>query len=569
MDTSANLDQINRYIQQYHQTTATTIGERGRQRKVKINTERIENSNRGLEIKDTRDAYGVVECCWDKLKGRVLISREVFRPGDVMFSESPLHAVAEDTSSWVFQKLSRICKSNSLGLEPIWFWCALNSLEMCSAANSMLTQSIGAEVLHIRSDTKQRLLSLHAPDNQAISSEGRKVLKHLGLDKSISFELFDKLLRVWVYNCYEDSTYPLGYALFYLASFMSHSCSPNAIWIIDPLTRKYLLRARTNIRVGEEVTISYLSEEVLLNPSIDRNIILSDTKLFSCTCQRCIVDSCRTFRCPLCEDGRILVKHNRLGLRCTNRCVISQQDRLALADIEKRSTQWILQPTDIHTASVEPDTRTTAKGSRENDKSHNNKRKNSNISNNSNNRNSIKSDKSITNVRNKINSFPVGLFDVPLSAVLRSPSRARAALRQLHTIFSVHWLLFKFMGRYLDVEIPPASTRVPHLPQTTHCTERIQSFPVDMRSTESCLLYQIQLVKMMYANSPCGYYAWALETLGDVSQERGDDPRAIFYYREAAGAVINLFGMESIEYKDLNNKQNNTDRKRKRGVNYP
>merc|ERR1711971_767432 len=80
---------------------------------------------------------------------------------------------------------------------------------------------------------------------------------------------------------------------------MSHDCNPNAIWSLDDSGR-FVLRARSHVSIGDEVTISYLSEPLLLSSSPERQRILQSTKGFLCRCPRCRPGSCdlsRGFQC--------------------------------------------------------------------------------------------------------------------------------------------------------------------------------------------------------------------------------------------------------------------------------
>eukprot|EP00931_Biecheleriopsis_adriatica_P050869 TRINITY_DN29485_c0_g1_i1.p1 TRINITY_DN29485_c0_g1~~TRINITY_DN29485_c0_g1_i1.p1 ORF type:complete len:305 (+),score=50.89 TRINITY_DN29485_c0_g1_i1:613-1527(+) len=86
-----------------------------------------------------------------------------------------------------------------------------------------------------------------------------------------------------------------------MSSFMSHSCYPNAVWHYDE--DDFVLRARSDIEAGDEVTVSYLSEESLLESTASRRKHLKDSKHFLCDCPRCtaFADPCSAFRCPDCS----------------------------------------------------------------------------------------------------------------------------------------------------------------------------------------------------------------------------------------------------------------------------
>jgi hypothetical protein len=97
--------------------------------------------------------------------------------------------------------------------------------------------------------------------------------------------ILERLTQVWVLNCFEYSDSPTGYSVYFFSSFMSHSCFPNAVWHYTG--SDHVLRARRNIKVGDEVCIAYLPEDGLLNPAVMRRHELHQTKHFWCDCERC------------------------------------------------------------------------------------------------------------------------------------------------------------------------------------------------------------------------------------------------------------------------------------------
>lgn len=97
----------------------------------------------------------------------------------------------------------------------------------------------------------------------------------------------------------------LGYSTYFMSSFMSHSCYPNAVW--HYAEDDFVLRAREKIETDEEITVSYLGEDNLLEAATVRRTHLLDTKHFVCDCQRCTddCDPCRGFRCPRCLSASL------------------------------------------------------------------------------------------------------------------------------------------------------------------------------------------------------------------------------------------------------------------------
>ncbi|EER18297.1 hypothetical protein, conserved [Perkinsus marinus ATCC 50983] len=101
---------------------------------------------------------------------------------------------------------------------------------------------------------------------------------------------------------------PMGYSTYFAPAFMSHSCLPNADWVNDP-EGNFVLKCRRVINTGDEVCVSYLSEEALLDTTKTRVDDLSSTKGFVCTCPRCDadVDPSRVFACPSCSVGEVVL----------------------------------------------------------------------------------------------------------------------------------------------------------------------------------------------------------------------------------------------------------------------
>jgi len=125
----------------------------------------------------------------------------------------------------------------------------------------------------------------------------------------------ERLIQIWVLNCFEYSDAPQGYSTYFFSSFMSHSCFPNAVWHYDGAD--HVLRARRTIKVGDEVCISYLPEDGLLQSVPVRRWELHETKRFWCTCERCMApqDLSRGFKCPKCKgkDGIIFANVPEAG----------------------------------------------------------------------------------------------------------------------------------------------------------------------------------------------------------------------------------------------------------------
>ncbi|GAA98652.1 uncharacterized protein L969DRAFT_50533 [Mixia osmundae IAM 14324] len=78
------------------------------------------------------------------------------------------------------------------------------------------------------------------------------------------------------------------YAAFYpRAARLNHSCKPCAAFCISSSTLEISIRAIKSIQTGEEVTISYLSHEKLLQPRFERREAIRAHRRFECICELC------------------------------------------------------------------------------------------------------------------------------------------------------------------------------------------------------------------------------------------------------------------------------------------
>jgi len=246
---------------------------------------------------------GVLECRWTATKGRVLTATRAFEPGELILEESPLHIVQSERRCKAFRRLEALCKEheNEFDYEPLWYWCALRSLtqEQLAGAREGGWAPVSAE-------TQQALLLLHHEEESLESSPGssaRILVRELvpAMDPSV----LDTLTQVWVLNCFDYTDEPQGYCTYFFSSFMSHSCLPNAFW--HYAGNNHALRARSAIAAGDEVCISYLSEDWLLRSGPERRWDLHETKYFWCACERCNgkLDLSRGFLCPACRAGTV------------------------------------------------------------------------------------------------------------------------------------------------------------------------------------------------------------------------------------------------------------------------
>ncbi|CAD7933185.1 unnamed protein product [Amoebophrya sp. A25] len=250
-------------------------------------------------------------CSFLKEKGRILTADRDYEEGDVVMEEPPLHIVHETKKSLYMTKLKALYADKGLDYEPLWYWCALNSLTDEDLAGRVILAADPdgppATLKTISKEQQYRLLLLYHGDIGKPSEDVSLIVEtlELGQDPALAL-LLERLLQVWILNCFEHSENPLGYSTYFMSSFMSHSCLPNVVWHYrdDSL---FVLRARRKVRKGDEICCSYLAEEALLESAQSRRNCLEESKHFVCTCERCRsgADLSRGFLCPWCKVGCI------------------------------------------------------------------------------------------------------------------------------------------------------------------------------------------------------------------------------------------------------------------------
>jgi len=239
---------------------------------------------------------GVLECQWTEHKGRILRATRDIPLGELILTESPLHIAQEAKRINAFKKLKQLCTENgdSFDYEPLWYWCALQSLTKDQLKGAKATGLVGATP-----EAQYKLLLLHHEPVTEPCSASDLLVKHLV--PSADPILVARLIQIWVLNCFEYSDNPVGYSTYFLSSFMSHSCLPNAVWYYSGAD--HVLRARRPIKAGDEVCISYLPEHGLLQSAPVRRQELHTTKRFWCGCERCAgeKDLSRGLSCSKCK----------------------------------------------------------------------------------------------------------------------------------------------------------------------------------------------------------------------------------------------------------------------------
>uniref|UniRef100_A0A0G4IBN4 SET domain-containing protein n=1 Tax=Chromera velia CCMP2878 TaxID=1169474 RepID=A0A0G4IBN4_9ALVE len=141
-------------------------------------------------------------------------------------------------------------------------------------------------------DLKRRVLDLH-PAPYLLDEEGEVVDEEDFFDDllfevgDLERETFFRFLRIVKANAYDSH-------LYILTSRANHSCKPKCFRAVD--RDVVSVRANCALKKGDEVTVSYLSDELEALPQDVRERHLP----WSCWCASCAspVDSSRAFKCP-------------------------------------------------------------------------------------------------------------------------------------------------------------------------------------------------------------------------------------------------------------------------------
>jgi len=257
-----------------------------------------------INVYGDKNFKGCLKCCWSEGKGRIVHAKQSYKEGEVILVESPLHVVQEQEKSAAFSKVKQLCakRADDFDYAPLWYWCAVQSLTKEQLKGSKLDGLTGTSP-----EIQRNLLLLHHEQVEEPSSAA-KILK-TELAPGADPMTIERLIQIWVLNCFEYSDEPQGYSTYFFSSFMSHSCFPNAVWHYSG--PDHVLRARRAIVEGDEVCISYLPESGLFQSAPSRRMELNETKRFWCTCERCaegFEDKGRGPMCPKCHNGAIFAR---------------------------------------------------------------------------------------------------------------------------------------------------------------------------------------------------------------------------------------------------------------------
>ncbi|KAL8449050.1 hypothetical protein Emed_003402 [Eimeria media] len=220
---------------------------------------------------------GKLVCVLDPVKGRTLRATRAFAVGDLILKEPPLHAVRLDPDSPECSKLMEVCEKQSFRHPAIWYWCALNSVLVEGDPPVPGLQAVTRRQWEL-------LRTLFIPEVVEPSSEATILVDCMGLRGIVEDVDLEIMIQVWLHNCFEHHRDPEGYIIYFMPSFCSHSCIPNALWCTDD-DSNFLFSPRATISAGDEVTLTYLPEEDMLASTTRRRTLLEGAKDFKCMCE--------------------------------------------------------------------------------------------------------------------------------------------------------------------------------------------------------------------------------------------------------------------------------------------
>eukprot|EP00747_Dinoflagellata_sp_TGD_P059675 gnl/TRDRNA2_/TRDRNA2_151678_c0_seq1.p1 gnl/TRDRNA2_/TRDRNA2_151678_c0~~gnl/TRDRNA2_/TRDRNA2_151678_c0_seq1.p1 ORF type:complete len:524 (+),score=88.38 gnl/TRDRNA2_/TRDRNA2_151678_c0_seq1:176-1747(+) len=99
--------------------------------------------------------------------------------------------------------------------------------------------------------------------------------------------MFAKVLRVWACNAFK---YTWGIALFRTLCVAKHACRPNAMYVTTSMRADGQLVALAPIAKGQQLTITFLPNDLPARPAEHRRAWLRENIRFECKCQACMTE---------------------------------------------------------------------------------------------------------------------------------------------------------------------------------------------------------------------------------------------------------------------------------------
>jgi hypothetical protein len=243
--------------------------------------------------------------------------------------ESPLLESLKEVNPPLWDALGDVFDNltESTELPQVWHYAALVSLIDGSA--SMREKMMSKWVPDSKGDALENCLEVLTRVSQShlLSDDMRERLSKINVDD------YAHLTLVWRFNSFGHHTDSNALCMYNITSMMAHSCGASGVWHFGS-GDSFCLRARVALRPGDEITISYLSDEDLFKSVLVRRQ-KTQGWLFDCACTRCTstTDFSRSFRCPVCVTGSILVSPENQAGPCDT-CITNLSSEVLLNYLE-------------------------------------------------------------------------------------------------------------------------------------------------------------------------------------------------------------------------------------------
>jgi hypothetical protein len=239
-------------------------------------------------------------------RGRVLIAKKRFNPGDIIYSEPPLITFnSENNSNALPIDLVDACEQINAQITTITSGITLPDI-------SIDPTSVDVSLQFIKEPTsvKNKVLQLYKPlDDDTTPSAynwfrtGLLMLiesckEYLPLTEQVDENTFADVALIAYVNAFKTHNHNGG-VLYELSCLVNHSCRPNCFYTQDE-TNRITVRATRTIEPNQEINFSYINDALLARPIPMRRVRLS-TYHFECKCERCTTpDDTRWYLCQKC-----------------------------------------------------------------------------------------------------------------------------------------------------------------------------------------------------------------------------------------------------------------------------
>lgn len=219
------------------------------------------------------DTMGRVRICRPDGKGRCLFALGSHKRNDVVFAEAPLFSTRTIEDPEVYQSLQCLNAEDNLG----------PSLEHCYAA-----------IMSLRcSEVVDKMLELYLPPRgkeahlYKMSRNSAKRMSEIHPMTRDQQQQLENLIMAWRFNGFdeENDAGRAGLSVFETISLCAHSCRPSCI--IDVENDVSVVRAKTDLMAGDEITLSYLPACTLRKGKAARQLAVDQGWGFKCKCSRC------------------------------------------------------------------------------------------------------------------------------------------------------------------------------------------------------------------------------------------------------------------------------------------